>query len=254
LKFKTSSSSVFDPNEWPLKFHFNGWRKNQEKWVCWVEDLKPKYESVWKKVGIFEAIMSTMCQIVRNQDLVYGIVEKWCCETNTFVFPFGEATITLEDVMVLEGYPILLGDPVFTSLDEDHEMREVEKKLILARKELTTDRKQGGDSRTSLWVTDLAFFAEDVHLLARYLLLPELFKCLVCLSMDYGNMLFFFYSVGTDGRVFVWKISEGPDDEDKPQITANIVIAIQIVGEEKVEHPQICWHCHKQVIVSYYQF
>ncbi|KAK7301861.1 hypothetical protein RJT34_12737 [Clitoria ternatea] len=71
-------------------------------------------------------------------------------------------------------------------------------------------------------VTDLAFFAEDVHLLA---------------------------SVGTDGRVYVWKISEGPDDEDKPQITANIVIAIQILGEEKVEHPQICWHCHKQEIL-----
>ncbi|XLS43473.1 hypothetical protein HN51_000338 [Arachis hypogaea] len=71
-------------------------------------------------------------------------------------------------------------------------------------------------------VTDLAFFAEDVHLLA---------------------------SVGTDGRVFVWKISEGPDDEDKPQITANIVIAIQMVGEEKVENPRICWHCHKQEIL-----
>ena len=61
----------------------------------------------------------------------------------------------------------------------------------------------------------------------------------------------FLYSVGTDGRVYVWKISEGPDDEDKPQITANIVISLQIVGEEKVEHPQICWHCHKQVIASY---
>ncbi|XP_016170876.2 enhancer of mRNA-decapping protein 4 [Arachis ipaensis] len=71
-------------------------------------------------------------------------------------------------------------------------------------------------------VTDLAFFAEDVHLLA---------------------------SVGTDGRVFVWKISEGPDDEDKPQITANIVIAIQMVGEEKVENPRICWHCHNQEIL-----
>jgi hypothetical protein len=30
LKFKTSPSSFFDPNEWPLKFHFNGWRHNQE--------------------------------------------------------------------------------------------------------------------------------------------------------------------------------------------------------------------------------
>lgn len=61
----------------------------------------------------------------------------------------------------------------------------------------------------------------------------------------------FFNSVGTDGRVYVWKISEGPDDEDKPQITANVVIAIQIMGEDKVEHPQLCWHCHKQVSAPY---
>ncbi|KAK7289663.1 hypothetical protein RIF29_03476 [Crotalaria pallida] len=74
----------------------------------------------------------------------------------------------------------------------------------------------------TLRVTDLAFFAEDVHLLA---------------------------SVGADGRVYVWKISEGPDDEGKPQITATIVIAIQILGEEKVENPRICWHCHKQEIL-----
>ncbi|XP_019425677.1 PREDICTED: enhancer of mRNA-decapping protein 4-like isoform X1 [Lupinus angustifolius] len=74
----------------------------------------------------------------------------------------------------------------------------------------------------TLRVTDLSFFAEDVHLLA---------------------------SVGADGRVYVWKISEGQDVEDKPQITADIVIAIQIAGEENVENPRICWHCHKQEIL-----
>jgi len=47
--------------------------------------------------------------------LLFGVVEKWCCDTNTFVFPFGEATLTLEDIMVLGGYPVL-GDPVFTKL------------------------------------------------------------------------------------------------------------------------------------------
>ncbi|XP_045822344.1 uncharacterized protein LOC123915247 [Trifolium pratense] len=151
LKFKTSSSSVFDPNEWPLKFHFNGWRDwrhNQEKWVCWVEDLKPKYESVWKKAGIFEAIMSTMCRIVKNQDLLYGIVEKWCCETNTFVFPFGEATITLEDVMVLGGYPII-GHPIFTEV-KDQEMKEVEEKLIIARQKPWQTKKS--HATTSIWM------------------------------------------------------------------------------------------------------
>ncbi|KAL0310911.1 UNVERIFIED_CONTAM: Enhancer of decapping protein 4 [Sesamum angustifolium] len=54
-------------------------------------------------------------------------------------------------------------------------------------------------------VTDMAFFAEDVHLLA---------------------------SASVDGRVYVWKITEGPDEEDKPQITGKIIIAIQITGGE----------------------
>ncbi|XP_045822339.1 uncharacterized protein LOC123915241 [Trifolium pratense] len=144
-----SSSSVFDPNQWPLKFHFNGWRHPHTKWLRWVDQLQLRYETIWKKVGIFEAIMSTKCRIKKNHDLLYGIVEKWCSETNTFVFPFGEATITLEDVMVLGGYPVL-GDPVFISL-EDQDMREVEKKLILARQQLT-NRKEGGMARKPLWM------------------------------------------------------------------------------------------------------
>ncbi|GFS45204.1 transducin/WD40 repeat-like superfamily protein [Actinidia rufa] len=68
-------------------------------------------------------------------------------------------------------------------------------------------------------VTDMAFFAEDVHLLA---------------------------SASVDGRVYVWKITEDPDEEDKPQIMGKIIIAIKIVGEGESAHPRVCWHCHKQ--------
>ncbi|KAL5576340.1 hypothetical protein UlMin_018039 [Ulmus minor] len=71
-------------------------------------------------------------------------------------------------------------------------------------------------------VTDMAFFAEDVHLLA---------------------------SASVDGRVFIWKISEGTDEEDKPQITGKVIVAIQIVGEGKSIHPRLCWHPHKQEIL-----
>ncbi|CAI9755055.1 unnamed protein product [Fraxinus pennsylvanica] len=71
-------------------------------------------------------------------------------------------------------------------------------------------------------VTDMAFFAQDVHLLA---------------------------SASVDGRVYVWKITEDPDEEDKPQITGNIVIAIQITGEWESVHPRVCWHCHKQEVL-----
>lgn len=46
----------------------------------------------------------------------------------------------------------------------------------------------------------------------------------------------------------MWKINEGPDKEDKPQITGKIIVAIQIVSDGESFHPQVCWHCHKQVI------
>ncbi|KAL6975136.1 hypothetical protein U1Q18_023931 [Sarracenia purpurea var. burkii] len=71
-------------------------------------------------------------------------------------------------------------------------------------------------------VTDMSFFAEDVHLLA---------------------------SASVDGRVYIWKITEGTDEEDKPQITGKIVTAIQIIGEGESFHPRVCWHCHKQELL-----
>ncbi|KAL7186813.1 hypothetical protein ACSBR2_028521 [Camellia fascicularis] len=71
-------------------------------------------------------------------------------------------------------------------------------------------------------VTDMAFFAEDVHLLA---------------------------GTSVDGRVYVWKITEGPDEEDKPQIAGKLVVAIQIVGEGESVLPRVCWHCHKQEVL-----
>ncbi|KAK4254538.1 hypothetical protein QN277_009909 [Acacia crassicarpa] len=71
-------------------------------------------------------------------------------------------------------------------------------------------------------VTDMAFFAEDLHLLA---------------------------SASTDGRIFIWKINEGPDEEDKPQITGKVIIALQILGAGESVLPRVCWHPHKQEIL-----
>ncbi|XP_031097091.1 enhancer of mRNA-decapping protein 4-like [Ipomoea triloba] len=78
------------------------------------------------------------------------------------------------------------------------------------------DSRSGLDER----VTDLAFFAEDVHLLA---------------------------SASVNGRVYIWKITEDEDNKHKPQITSQIVIAIQIVGEGESFHPRVC--CEKQEIL-----
>ncbi|KAL5225959.1 hypothetical protein ABZP36_012598 [Zizania latifolia] len=71
-------------------------------------------------------------------------------------------------------------------------------------------------------VTDMAFFADEVHRLA---------------------------SASIDGHIYVWKIDEGPNEQNKPQITGKIEIAIQVVGDAETYHPRICWHSHKQEIL-----
>ncbi|XP_021623109.1 enhancer of mRNA-decapping protein 4 isoform X2 [Manihot esculenta] len=71
-------------------------------------------------------------------------------------------------------------------------------------------------------VTDMVFFAEDVHLLA---------------------------STCIDGRVFIRKINEGSDEEEKPQIFERIILALQIISEGESVHPRVCWHPHKQEIL-----
>ncbi|BFI30389.1 enhancer of mRNA-decapping protein 4 [Marchantia polymorpha subsp. ruderalis] len=64
-------------------------------------------------------------------------------------------------------------------------------------------------------VTDMVFFAEDVHLLA---------------------------SASTDGRVFVRKIVEGTSDDGRMEIKDHILVAMQILGDWESVHPRVCWH------------
>ncbi|XP_023632549.1 uncharacterized protein LOC17899351 [Capsella rubella] len=99
---------------------FKGWRVPQWNYKSWVEKMSSSHEAVWRKAGIFDAVVASTRKIIRNADLVLGIAEKWCPETKTFVFPWGEATITLEDVMLLSGFSVL-GTPFFATLDSSGE-------------------------------------------------------------------------------------------------------------------------------------
>lgn len=63
------------------------------------------------------------------------------------------------------------------------------------------------------------------------------------------SLIHFLFSASVDGRFFVWNITEGPDEEEKPQILGKIVVAIQILSDGESLHPRVCWHPHKQVII-----
>jgi hypothetical protein len=84
--------------------------------------------------------------------------------------------------------------------------------------------------------------------------LSQCFILLFHLVFYWKVLISIFYSASVDGRIFIWKINEGSDEEEKPQITGKIVLAIQIEGEGKSVHPRVCWHPHKQVIMNCYLF
>ncbi|KAJ4827342.1 hypothetical protein Tsubulata_003298 [Turnera subulata] len=130
----SSSQPTFDPNNLPFKVTCS--RASPRLWISWVHNLEPKYQSLWKKAGIYEAIMgSTRTTKQEGYGLIIGLAEKWCPQTNTFIFPWGEATITLEDVFVLGGLSAL-GSPVFACPVNTKEMKETEAKLFGARREI----------------------------------------------------------------------------------------------------------------------
>ncbi|XP_051151829.1 uncharacterized protein LOC127265855 [Andrographis paniculata] len=111
----------------PLKSAFVGWKITPKEWTKWVEDMSSSHRSTWESAGILDAIMSSTITIHRNKDLIFGFLEKWCETTNSFVFPWGEATVTLEDMAMLGGYSVL-GERAL-SASERGEVGEVEKKL-----------------------------------------------------------------------------------------------------------------------------
>ncbi|XP_061367052.1 uncharacterized protein LOC133310168 [Gastrolobium bilobum] len=114
----------------PPKVRYCGWRSPQEEWKTWIQQMQPKYEYLWIKAGIDKAIKASTYEIPRKDELILELAQRWCSKTNTFIFPWGEATITLEDMKVLGGYSVM-GAPVSSPL-ETHRRKETEAELVAA--------------------------------------------------------------------------------------------------------------------------
>ncbi|GAB2284671.1 hypothetical protein Dimus_019123 [Dionaea muscipula] len=155
------SCSLSPKPRWPLKVTYNGWRNPSQIWVQWVHRLVSTHQATWRKTGIDDAIMCSTLKICRDDELLMGIAECWSSETNTFVFPWGEATVTLEDVMVLAGYPVL-GDSFFFQNDDDDEgTAKVRRKLDQVHLELSRSRSKKASH--SLWMKHFMEHDRDVE-------------------------------------------------------------------------------------------
>ena len=90
-----------------------------------------------------------------NKVLVSGIVERWKLETNTFHLPFGEMTITLDDVRVLLGIPVT-GKTVIAKAKDRVEVIDMTTRLLGLRLEdvETEVKSRPGQSVSLSWLKD----------------------------------------------------------------------------------------------------
>lgn len=139
----------------PKKLNFKGWKNPQAKWGDWFETLTGKHGFIWNQTGLCDALLSSLYNFPRNPSLVLALVQYWSPKTNTFVFPWGEATITLEDVMILGGFSVL-GEPVTLSLSSD--LLSIEAKLIEIRRSMSKNKSKKADHNA--W---LKFFKEGLE-------------------------------------------------------------------------------------------
>ncbi|KMS98433.1 hypothetical protein BVRB_4g091310 [Beta vulgaris subsp. vulgaris] len=131
--------------KWPIKVNFSGWRKPHQSWPNWVEKLSLKYAKIWELTGICDGILSSLHEIKPNPEIILALSEFWCSKNNTFIFPWGEATITLEDVNVLYGLPVL-GETVNFSLFEASS-KNMEQKLQQVKDAMSTS-----SSESDAWI------------------------------------------------------------------------------------------------------
>ncbi|CAM0954333.1 unnamed protein product, partial [Alopecurus aequalis] len=59
---------------------------------------------------IYGAIYCSLGEYVVSDQLLRSLLERWDSNTNTFLFPTGERTVTLLDMLLMSGLP-LIGDP-----------------------------------------------------------------------------------------------------------------------------------------------
>ncbi|KAK4714884.1 hypothetical protein R3W88_020791 [Solanum pinnatisectum] len=123
-----------------LKVQFRGGFSYMKGWSKWVDELKPLHQQMWKKAGIFEGIIASTFKIYRHSDLILALAERWCLETNTFILPWGEATITLEDMVILGGFSVL-GHSV---LNQTKDSVDIEKALCEVHKDIRARKTNVG--------------------------------------------------------------------------------------------------------------
>ena len=76
------------------------WPRESEDWITWVDRLSSHFQDHWESLGIAQFIKLTKVSITLDLDLMSTALRLWYNDLNSFIFPFGPASITLRDISI----------------------------------------------------------------------------------------------------------------------------------------------------------
>ncbi|CAA7048408.1 unnamed protein product [Microthlaspi erraticum] len=154
LPHQCLSVSSTELNRLSSPHSFSGFWVAERHFVSWLGKMEALHGPIWKKAGIFEAIKASTYSITKNLSLILSVAEKWCPKTKSFVFPWGEATITL-------GFSVL-GSSAFAPL-EMSEMRDSVENLEKEWRRMMNMSSKGSGVTQASWISSFLGRGDDTE-------------------------------------------------------------------------------------------
>ena len=82
------------------------WPKAYEDWITWVDILSLHFQGHWESLIIAKFIKLTKLRVTLDLDLMSTTLRFCSKNLNSFIFPFGPASITLRDISIFTGFHV----------------------------------------------------------------------------------------------------------------------------------------------------
>ncbi|XP_050222930.1 uncharacterized protein LOC126673021 [Mercurialis annua] len=83
------------------------WPRKSPRWTDWVARLRPYFQRDWRRLGLLQLIEISDRHIELNAGMCRSFLRYWSSSANSFIFPFGPMSVTLKDVFMLTGLPVI---------------------------------------------------------------------------------------------------------------------------------------------------
>ncbi|XP_073066554.1 uncharacterized protein [Primulina eburnea] len=86
---------------------FKSWPRVPEGWVEWIDRLTPHFGQQWRHQGLWPLVVTSKMKINKQSVLFDCLLRFWSPSSNVFIFPFGPMSITLYDISLFLGLPVV---------------------------------------------------------------------------------------------------------------------------------------------------